>query len=259
MTIKAICLLTVCCLLFSCRDNTKKVFYPSGKLKQEYRVDEKGLKQGEVISFYEDGTIRFKQNYINDTASGESTEYYPNGQIQIKGFFKNGLQEGPSTEYYQGGQIKARRIYVNGLENGEFAFYFSNGKLKMKGVTKDDTITLYYSLFDSLGNILEKKHRMWLHLLSELSPDDTIKVKAVIPGLYGNQESPVFILVRKNSENKEGTLPKMSFNPIDSAYYYSIPPLKDTGNFLININFFQKPSFVNKLDTVISISSGKTK
>jgi antitoxin component YwqK of YwqJK toxin-antitoxin module len=66
-------------------------YYDSKKnIKEfEYYIDDKGLKQGQSITYDEFGIPFIYSNYKDDMLEGEYTVYLTNGEINKKLIFKN--------------------------------------------------------------------------------------------------------------------------------------------------------------------------
>ena len=240
--------------LIACSDKDIKIVkYPNGNIKLIAPLNSKGFNEGESIFYYESGIIKSKTFYMNDTINSYSHQFYPNGKIQYIANFKKGKQEGVFFEFYADGHLKQKNNYKQGYENGLFLFYYNNGKLSMSGLTKKDT-TQYYTSYDSLGKIIDKKHYMALQILSPLTTKDSIKIKEIIPNFITESDCSLFIFIERYNENVVGSYSKMNFNPNDSSYYYTFPPQKETGKFIIKTMFFANKKFPNKLDTLITIT-----
>lgn len=238
-------------IFISCNRTTKK-HYKSGELESEFYIDDKGLKQGDVITYYRNGIIASKGYCLNDTFNGKYEEYYDNGQLKIQTMIIKGMQEGEFLEYFENGILKQKSNYINGKENGLFTYYYSNGK-KESEITMKDGYTLFYTLFDSLGNVKEKKYSMYLEILSPLLKGDSIKIKERVPGFLSNDMNPIFAMIEKYGVVKTGDVPKMKFNPIDSSYYITLPPQIDTGKYVIKTFFRAERKYMNENDTIIII------
>src|SRR5262249_32951304 len=161
------------------------------------------------------------------------------GNISTKGFFKNGKQSEELFEYFEDNKIKQKNHYTEGMTNGEFLFYYHNGNVKMKGVAKNDT-TLYYTEYDSLGTETDKQHSIFLQILSRLTIQDSIKIKAVIPGFIAIEKKTGDVVcgwIEKYDIPLLGSLPKMTFNYSDSCYYATLSPVKEKGQYVIRTLF----------------------
>ena len=51
------------------------------------------MKDEEVIGYYENGNIEYKENYINGKLNGEAIGYYENGNIKYKENYINGVKQ----------------------------------------------------------------------------------------------------------------------------------------------------------------------
>lgn len=114
-------------------DGTKVLverFYNNGTPKSvEPYVDH--LKQGVWKTYYPDGTLESEHTYQNDVLTGPSTEFYRSGQRKIMGnIAETGYRHGVWTEYYDSGQVKAERFYNDGREQGPEISFFENGDKK---------------------------------------------------------------------------------------------------------------------------------
>jgi hypothetical protein len=58
--------------------------------------------------------------------------YYNNGQLSYKANFVNGEKHGYWEDYYTNGQLNYKGNYVNGYKHGYWESYCTNGKLKNK-------------------------------------------------------------------------------------------------------------------------------
>jgi len=70
---------------------------------------------GEIVSYYKNGQIYEKSNYLNGKLHGEVIEYYENGQVRCKDHYTNGELHGESTTYFENGQIESKSSYINGV------------------------------------------------------------------------------------------------------------------------------------------------
>jgi len=53
-----------------------------------------GLKEGQSITYDDNGNKVIEENYKNDTLNGFFRQWYPNGTLKIEGSYSNGLFEG---------------------------------------------------------------------------------------------------------------------------------------------------------------------
>lgn len=241
-------------LIYSCSNNQSTVVkYSNGKIKTESSVNEQNHKEGQSNHYSENGNIIWKTYYVNDTLEGPSIEYFPNGKIRLIANFNRGEQNGVLLEYFENGKLKQRSQYKMGFEDGFCQFFYQNGQLKLNAIKKRN-FTQYFTEYDSLGNIMDKKHLMKIQILSPLTLNDSIKIKEKVPGFISKNDNSLFILIGKNNKALEGAYSKMKFNSNDSCYYFTIPPQKEKGEYRIETTFFSNNKYRNQKDTVIIIN-----
>ena len=92
------------------KEETRRTYYPSEKIKTE-------------------------AHYVNGKLDGVSKRYYENGTLWSETNYQNGKREGETKEYYLNGKIKAYLIYENGrLKSGKL--YNMQGKEIMGDMTQ---------------------------------------------------------------------------------------------------------------------------
>ena len=58
-----------------------------------------GEREGTWVSYWENGQLRFKENYKNGQREGTWVGYFENGQLSFKENYKNGKEEGEYISY----------------------------------------------------------------------------------------------------------------------------------------------------------------
>ena len=142
---------------------------------------ENGELNGPYISYYDNGTIRFKASYKDDQPFGLIDKFnkygllveslsYKEGKLdgpyvsyynlgskfkEYEGVYKEGNIEGVLTSYYDDGSKYSEVNYTNGKANGIKTFYFRNGDVKSKFLLEDDLIQGDYIRYHENGNIAE--------------------------------------------------------------------------------------------------------
>ena len=81
-----------------------------------------GKAEGEWLSYYENGQLKYKINYKDGKAEGEWLWYYENGQLEMKGNYKDGKFEGQWLNYDENGKLYRTEIYKNDklIERSEY-------------------------------------------------------------------------------------------------------------------------------------------
>lgn len=71
-----------------------KKFFPDGRLKIKYNVDENDVKQGKSIEYYRSGTKFYEINFKDGKEDGDVFIYEKSGLIKQSGEYKNGKRHG---------------------------------------------------------------------------------------------------------------------------------------------------------------------
>ncbi|WP_210515430.1 energy transducer TonB [Hymenobacter terricola] len=69
-----------------------RVYYPSGHLKQyiPYANAYRGIRHGTLSTWYEDGQMRSKEEYMRGQRNGDLFTYYPDGGLKRREHYENG-------------------------------------------------------------------------------------------------------------------------------------------------------------------------
>jgi protein TonB len=87
---------TAFCVETTFRDSVAgvcRIYYPSGKLRQyvPYSNVALGTVYGTLTSWYEDGTMRSKEDYVGGQRHGDLLTYYPDGTLKRREQYVHGL------------------------------------------------------------------------------------------------------------------------------------------------------------------------
>ncbi len=85
---------------------------------------------GEVTTFYPDGSGRSREYYAHGVHEGASYWYYKNGNLKAIKNYTGGKLDGWLRNYYETGIIKSEIHVKNGVLDGISSFYYKNGGLK---------------------------------------------------------------------------------------------------------------------------------
>ena len=71
---------------------TTRVYYPSGHLRQyiPYGHVARGIRHGCATTWYEDGQLCAKEDYLRGKRNGELLTYYPDGTLKRREYYENG-------------------------------------------------------------------------------------------------------------------------------------------------------------------------
>lgn len=85
---------------------------------------------GNVKSYYPNGTIESELSYVNDIMDGNSKWYYPNGNIKKEVNYNKGAVNSWIRNYYESGLLAEEYYTENGIIDGIYKSYYKNGELK---------------------------------------------------------------------------------------------------------------------------------
>ena len=221
-------------------------FYPTDTMHyQATFVDGKPV--GELIRFYEDGSLQAIVNYDKDGVERAELFYPETGEVMAQGnyknqkrdsiwlFFsdrgvltssesyKNGEKDGITTIYYADGSVSEKITYKNDVKNGEWLQFFEDGTPKLKSNVVDGIkYTGEYISYFSSGKLLQKgkyvdglKHGSWYNY----NEDGSIEI------IY------VYRFGKVKSEHPQNTVDEAYFPNDIKRYEYTYKDGKKNGPF----------------------------
>jgi antitoxin component YwqK of YwqJK toxin-antitoxin module len=94
-----------------------KKWYPNGQLAEE-RTYSLGEKNGEQISYWQNGHKRFEFTAQKDISEGEMREWNSDGRLIHLANYTNGQEEGAQKLWYDNGKIRANYVIKDGKRYG---------------------------------------------------------------------------------------------------------------------------------------------
>jgi antitoxin component YwqK of YwqJK toxin-antitoxin module len=85
-------------------------FYKNGVKSMEGPITD-GLRNGEWISWYDDGSVWSKGTFKNNLRDGRGIVYYRNGKIQIDGYYEKGERTGRWKSFDEEGNLISETDY----------------------------------------------------------------------------------------------------------------------------------------------------
>ena len=92
-----------------------------------------GVKYGVETSWYKNGQIMKKGNFIDGKEEGNWTVWYENGQKTANGNFIDGKENGRMTSWYENGQKWGEGNFIDGKEEGNWTEWYENGQKTANG------------------------------------------------------------------------------------------------------------------------------
>jgi antitoxin component YwqK of YwqJK toxin-antitoxin module len=133
-------------------------YYKNQQIESDGNVID-GLYEGLLRNFHKNGSLHFEKKYQNGRIlDGEIKSFYDDGSTESIVKLKNGEREGFSFYYYNNGTLKTKCYFSKGERAGLYEHYYETGILKIKGKF---TIEVYefndeFVFFSEDGNVIEK-------------------------------------------------------------------------------------------------------
>ena len=96
---------------------TIQLFYQSGKIKEEYHI-QNYKKNGVHRTWYENGVTSAKATFVNDNIHGFVYRYNKEGEIMYQVEYKEGRLHGKSIYYYKDKKKRIESDYYDNLLHG---------------------------------------------------------------------------------------------------------------------------------------------
>jgi antitoxin component YwqK of YwqJK toxin-antitoxin module len=113
-------------------DGEMKTYYNDGTVHMisNYKL---GYLDGPSVEYLPCGTIRYRGNYSNDMRHGCWTIYHTNGLREKVSQYKDGLLDGLCCGYNDKGVLIEETVYQNNRETGIYKYYYDDGSIKSIG------------------------------------------------------------------------------------------------------------------------------
>lgn len=98
------------------------------------------IKCGKQTKVSSNGVLLFKAYYENGEYEGEVLSYYNDGSLQERRTYNKGKEEGKRVFYYPNGKIQSEQEYVSNKREGEGKTYYENGVLRAEFTYKNDRL-----------------------------------------------------------------------------------------------------------------------
>lgn len=130
-------------------------------LKAKYSINDKGQKDGVLVEFYEDGTLKNILTYKEDKLNGEYKEFSIRGKLIETGYYQNDIKEGNVIKFVNDGMLEGYQ--KNGKMIGEavFSSKYENNNLKTRIHVKERLIEGEKEDFDIDGKLINKISRSY--------------------------------------------------------------------------------------------------
>lgn len=125
-------------------------------------IDASGLKQGEWLEFYPDGSRHIERNYRDDELHGYYKEYDERGRLLVTLLYENGKVTGTDIDnsseidiqnrYDESGRLIYSGPFKEGIPVGIHREYNSDGTIKGARIYNDNGVLISEGIIDEEGN-----------------------------------------------------------------------------------------------------------
>ena len=116
--------------LKTAKDSTWKYFNNKRIVGQE--DFSKGVKNGRLVTFFEDGKPALESNWTNGIQNGVTRSFYPSGNKKSEIMYKDGKRNGVSLVYYESGLQEIVGHYFDDNADGSWKFQDEQGMVKFE-------------------------------------------------------------------------------------------------------------------------------
>ncbi len=104
-------------------------------LKEIYQVKDtiRNILQGKYISYFLNGNVESKGQFVNNETSGVWEFYYETGKLKMRGVLKQNSNYGLWEYFYESGQKSMEGSIDNKKREGIWKIYYESGELKESG------------------------------------------------------------------------------------------------------------------------------
>lgn len=88
-------------------------YFDNGKIKTEGFLDDNDNKQGQWLSYFDNGNLHKEENYLDDELHGVFKRWHENSKLAIESNYESGKRDGIWKEYYENGSPLEEGYYEN--------------------------------------------------------------------------------------------------------------------------------------------------
>ena len=115
---------------------------------------EKPIKNGLVVTYNDDGTVRSEIYYTNDIRDG-ICNWYSNGHLTSTAHYKDGKEHGTSIQYHAPGKILNIQNYKDGKHHGQVIKFYEYGMIESIDLYNEGKKHGWCAEFDILGKTIQ--------------------------------------------------------------------------------------------------------
>lgn len=114
------------------------VYYrENGQIMTKGHSNREGQYHGEYAEYWSDGTLRNQYRYVEGERDGEQLTFYENGNRESRAQYKNGKPFGMTERYYSDGTLSSRSHFNEHGQNGLYESFHKNGQPEQRSMIKN--------------------------------------------------------------------------------------------------------------------------
>ena len=121
LPLAAVMFLVIVSMMNSCKQGPEKIEviqnYGTGELSRTYQTID-GKKEGLMVDYYPDGSLKGERWFENDIQVGKTTLYHKNGKVKEVQYYQDGKIHGGDTVFYESGQPEMVVTFDKGVKHG---------------------------------------------------------------------------------------------------------------------------------------------
>ena len=111
----------------------------TGEVSRRYKTVD-GKKEGLMIDYYQDGSLKAERWFKNDTQVGKTILYHKNGKIKEVQYYDQGTIHGGDTTFYETGAPEMLLNFDHGIKHGYVRKWLEDGTLIYEAKYAHDTL-----------------------------------------------------------------------------------------------------------------------
>jgi antitoxin component YwqK of YwqJK toxin-antitoxin module len=136
---------------------TRFTYHDAAKknLKEIYQVRDTvtNTLHGRYISYYLNGNVESKGQFVNNETSGVWEFYYETGNLKMRGILRQNSNYGLWEYFYENGQKSMEGMINDKDKEGEWKIYYENGALKEVGEYKENKRSGFWKTYFEDGTL----------------------------------------------------------------------------------------------------------
>ncbi len=128
-------------------------YFTNAELKEDGNYNDDGKLEGKWLTYNNEGTLLYIENYKNGQLEGDYIGYYPSGNKRFESNYVNNVPEGIVRYFFDCDAVSSFVTFKNGSRNGKGMNYYKNGVVKEDFFYKNDSLESEDKNFYPSGSI----------------------------------------------------------------------------------------------------------